>query len=465
MRMAIIDIGSNAIRGVVYEDNSLGAPEIFNEKFRSDILHLLTLEDLYVKHSTYLSLSYLRHIFNQLSVSNISCVATAVLRDHPRAEEFKKIVYQKFGIEINILSGDKEAYLTAVGLIAGIQDASGIAADLGGGSLELALVNNKNVCNLKSLPLGTRIIRHDQSIDLSTLAALIKREFSDFTYPNLYLIGGAFRMIGRIYMDFSHYPLKNLHHLEIEKKEFIAYLDMLPTFYKFSSTYEVRKIDCNATIVIKAMLETFSPNKVIISNYGLKEGVRFTSLSESERAKNIVYERINNLVKSRKSKSCNFSQYHKIISDLLFHSDSTTLIVLDCAIMLSQFNKNIDKTLRANFAVEFVLSSDIPFSHRQRIMLSYALAFTYNGRGDMYISRLAKRVLNKYDYCNSQIIGSFIAIARKIDGPEFDFPSFEFKSKNKYIEIVTNQMLPYQTFEKVCNHLKDIAFAQKMVSN
>ena len=163
MRSAIIDIGYNAIRAVVYDRDSLGSPEIFNDKFKSDITRLLELDNINVKHQTYLSLQHLMHIFKQLSVTNINCVATAVLRNHPKAEEFKKIIKERFNIEINILSGNREAYLTAAGLISGINDAKGVVADLGGGSLELASIADKKVGNLKSLTLGrTKLIKRSK---------------------------------------------------------------------------------------------------------------------------------------------------------------------------------------------------------------------------------------------------------------------------------------------------------------
>ena len=68
MRSAIIDIGYNAIRAVVFERDSLGAPEIFNDKFKSDIPSLLEMEDINVKHQTYLLLKYF--IFSSRSNSN-----------------------------------------------------------------------------------------------------------------------------------------------------------------------------------------------------------------------------------------------------------------------------------------------------------------------------------------------------------------------------------------------------------
>jgi exopolyphosphatase/guanosine-5'-triphosphate,3'-diphosphate pyrophosphatase len=100
MRCAIMDIGYNAIRAVVYEDNTLGAPEIFNNKFKNDILSLLSHESFDVKHQSYLSIQYLLHVFKRLEVTDINCVATAVLRDHPRANDFISFIKNKYKREL-----------------------------------------------------------------------------------------------------------------------------------------------------------------------------------------------------------------------------------------------------------------------------------------------------------------------------------------------------------------------------
>lgn len=460
MRSAIIDIGYNAIRAVVYESDTLGSPEIFNDKFKSDILSLLELENLEVKHQAYLSLKYLVHIFQQLSVTNIRCVATAVLRGHPKAEEFRTIIKEKFGFEIDIISGEREAYLTAAGLISGIDDAYGVAADLGGGSLELASIADKKVGNLKSLPLGTKVIAENNLNDLKVITDIIRKEFGDTHYQNLYLIGGAFRFIGRLYIDFIHYPLKNLHNLEIPRTNFEIYLEKLDHINKIKPTYSQKNSESNAILVAKAMLDVFAAEKIVISNYGLKEGVRFVALPEEEQKKGIIYERIKALAKLDEN-VCKLEAYRESLIHLLVNPDAATLSTLDLAISLAQFNKNIDKTLRANFVVEFILSSDIPFSHRQRVMLSLALAVAYSAKSDSYINKLAKKMISKNDFYNSQIIGNFIKIARKVDGPEFHTPSFVLELKNSYIEIATSEILPRPVFEKVCEHLKDIALARK----
>ncbi|WP_341748638.1 Ppx/GppA phosphatase family protein [Candidatus Tisiphia endosymbiont of Sialis lutaria] len=471
MRSAIIDIGYNAVRAVVYECDRLGAPEIFNDKFKSDIINLLNLDNLEVKHQAYLSLQYLVHIFDRLSVTDVKCVATAVLRGHPRAEEFREIVKREFNIDIEIISGEREAYLTAAGLISGINDACGIAADLGGGSLELVQIKDKKVGILKSLPLGTSLITtsittnlvtntHFDNIDI--ISQMIKKEFEGLHCPNLYLIGGALRLMGRSYMEFIHYPLKNLHNLEINRKEFELYLERLAHVNMLKTQYK-SKIHGNAILVAQSMLNVFSPEKVIISNYGLKEGVRFDCLPEEEQQKDIIYERIKTLVNFDEA-TCNIKNYTEVIRPILIKPDTTTISIIALVVMLAQYNKNIDRTLRSNFIVEFILSSDIPFTHRQRLMMSNALALSYTSKSDTYINRLAKRMIDQYDYCNSHVIGNFIKIAREIDGPRFQSPSFSFELKNdKYIEISTLNILPKPVFTKLCEYLKAIGFARKNI--
>lgn len=465
MRSAIIDIGSNAVRAVVYECDELGAPEIFNYKFKSYIINLLDLDNLEIKHQTYLSLQYLIHVFTRLSVSNIQCVATAILRGHPKAKEFKEIIKKKFNIDIEIISGEREAYLTAAGLISGISDAFGVVADLGGGSLELAQIENKKVGKLKSLPLGTKVITSNHFDSSNLITKMIKEEFGELHYPNLYLIGGALRLMGRLYMESINYPLKNLHNFEINRAEFEFYLEKLSHIDKLKlSYYEQKAINYNAVLVVKSMIKVFSPEKIIISNYGLKEGVRFDSLPYHEQKKDIIYERVKKLVKFDRD-ICKIDKYVEVIKYLLINPDATTLITIELAIMLAQYNKNIDKTLRANFVSEFILSSDIPFSHRQRLMLGIALAFTYTVRTDIYINKIAKKMISKCDYYNSHIIGYFIKISREIDGPEFYEPSFFIKLKDdKFLQITTSNTLPKQVFEKVYERLKNIGFARRNIN-
>ncbi|MEY3196746.1 MAG: hypothetical protein RLZZ59_112 [Pseudomonadota bacterium] len=459
MRHAIIDIGSNAIRAVVYEDNSLSAHEVYNEKFKSDLLGLLDLSDLNVKHGVYLIIQHFVHIFNQLEVRTIKCVATAVLRNHVNANSFVSLVKEKFNIDIEIITGEKEAYLTAAGLIMGINDAEGIAADLGGGSLELAEISNKQVGKRASLPLGTNIIDPEMTND--EIKKSISNSVEIKRYQTLYLIGGAFRMLGRAYMEFVNYPLKNLHNLKISREELLVFLEKSENMHKLHSLYYRRTTDRKALAILSTIIDLFAIENVVISNYGLKEGVRFVNLPEKERTKDIVRSRCEN-ISEFSSKNCDLSKYYQLMEPLLIEPCSDLKNIIDLIVILSCMNTNIDKTLRGNFMAEFALSSDIPFSHKYRVMIAVALSYIFGGKIDLYIQKLAKRMLSKHEYSNSQIIGCIIRIAYEIDGPNLHSPSFSLTLNNNYIEVVAAEILPRQVFDKICERLKDISRARKL---
>lgn len=460
-RIAIIDVGYNAIRTAIYDSNKLGADEIFSNKFRTDILNLLEFDDIDIKHQTYLCIQYLLKIFDNLSVTKIICVATAVLRGHPRAEEFKKLIKTKFGFDIDILSGEREAYLTAAGLISGISKAHGIAADLGGGSLELAEIQNKKIGKLKSLPLGTKVLADSLVVSDDEIAEVIIRKFGNFKYDNLYLIGGAFSYIGRSYISFINYPLKNLHNLEIKASNFAIFLEKLDCVGKIQTKYEYSKVDNNAISVAKALLKITHPRNIIISNYGLKEGVRFDALCIEEQEKSTIFERVKSIIKLNRY-DYNFEAYYKIIAPLIIEIDSTIYNIIDLTVLFTIYNRNLDRSIKPNFIADFALVANIPLTHRERVMLSLALNFTAKTSSDFYTNKSAiKQIIGNVDYCNSRIIGNFVSLVKDIDGPEFiKEPSFALTLNNKFIELVRPDILPRAVFERVLDKLKEIANAR-----
>ena len=464
MRSAIMDIGYNAIRALVYENDDIGAPEIFNSKFKSDILNLLTHEDLDIKHQTYLSIQYLLHIFKQLNVTDIKCVATAVLRDHPRADSFIEFIKEKYDFEIEIISGEKEAKLTALGLITGIRHSDGIAADLGGGSLELVEVSDTKVGRLKSLELGTKVIASKNLGDQESITKIIEKEYGNYNYDNLYFIGGALRFIGRLYIDFMYYPMKNLHNLEISTDDFISYLDKLQTpSENTKAKLGKRKINSNAIFVAKAMIEVFKPKNIIISTYGLKEGVRIESLGEKIKEQDIVLEKTKYTC-DYQNINTNFDSYISILLPLIA-KDKDISVIISLSIMMLKLKHKFDKTLHPTAISEFILASEIPFTHKNRVKLALILSYSSNFKPNQELIKISKRIIDKEEHNNCQIIGNFLCIAEEIDGPIFIEPSFSIKMQNYFLEIVSKEILPRPIFEKICNRLKSIAYSRKMNSN
>lgn len=463
MSLGVIDIGYNAIRAVVYESDDVGAPEIFNNKFKNDVLNLLTNEDIDIKHQTYLSLQYILHIFNNLKVDKIKCVATAVLRNHPRAPEFVYFIKKRYNFDIEIISGEQEAALTAKGLLVGISHATGVAADLGGGSLELVEIDQGDIGKLKSLELGTKVLAKQNLLDIDKISELILTNYGDKTYDNLYFIGGALRFICRFFIDFAQYPIKNLHNLEISSSQFLEYIQNLrsPTINK--NKLGKRKINNNALLVVEAMIKVFKPRKIIVSTFGLKEGVRSQLLGSDVNKQNIVVEKVKYLSQYDETKT-DFTKYYELIEPL-FVEKQDMQDILKMALMLSSMDKYLDQTLSPRALIEGILSSEIPFTHRIRVMLALILSYSSNYRPDINLLKISRKLINKADHSNSQIIGHYIRIAKDVDGSVFTAPTFKIITHNNFLEINSKEILPRPIFEKICERLKSIAMVRKIYHN
>jgi exopolyphosphatase/guanosine-5'-triphosphate,3'-diphosphate pyrophosphatase len=155
--IAVIDIGSNSVRLVIYEGLTRSPTPIFNEKVLAGLGREVQSTGLLAPDAIAKALATLkrfRALCDTLHVRRLWAIATAACRDASNGAAF---IAQAEGIcrtRIRVLSGKREAQLTAYGVIEGIHEPDGIVGDLGGGSLELVDVKNNKVRAGLSLPLG-----------------------------------------------------------------------------------------------------------------------------------------------------------------------------------------------------------------------------------------------------------------------------------------------------------------------
>ncbi len=463
MRIAVIDIGSNAIRAAVYDNNELGAAEIFNEKFKSDITSLLELENMDIRHGTYNIFNYFIHIFDQLNVAEISCVATEVLRNHKQSQKVIDEIYKRFSIKVQILSGDEEAKITAEGLISSIPDAKGVVADLGGGSLELAEVFEKKVHQVTSIPIGTKVLNRLVINDISYVLQNLEQSYKIKNYDNLYLIGGALRLLGRCFMDYNNNIIKNLHNLVIDPHEFLEFLDKLETLQKFQQFFKQYKINKHAITVVRGLIAYFNPINLIVSTFGLKEGVRFNLLSPEEQKKDIAFERCIQFAKSRIN-NLSIDDYKELFSSINLELSEEISKLLVLSLILCHYPIHIDRSYKAEWMINFILTTDIPFNQKQRASLIISVAHALSNKTHL-VPKSIRRTLNKKEYIYAQIMGSFIKVAIMVDGPVLTKPSFTIIYNDKFLEIVTDITIPRNIFDKICIELKNIALSCRNIQN
>src|SRR5438552_8081438 len=142
--VAVIDIGSNSVRLVVYEGLTRSPTPIFNEKVLCGLGRAVHSTGLLAPDAVEKALAALRRfriLCDRIEVPKRFAIATAACREADNGAEFIRQAKRICGSEIEVISGKREAELSALGDVSGFHRPDGIVGDLGGGSLELTDVS------------------------------------------------------------------------------------------------------------------------------------------------------------------------------------------------------------------------------------------------------------------------------------------------------------------------------------
>jgi exopolyphosphatase/guanosine-5'-triphosphate,3'-diphosphate pyrophosphatase len=341
--------------------------------------------------------------------------------------------------------------------MSGISNVEGLAMDFGGGSLELIEISDKTIKKTTSIPFGTNVT--NDSISIEKVFEHISNNFQEKIFSNLYLIGGTFRLIGRNYMYIMKHPLRILHNIVIPICDFYNYINIVEK----DENLNLNDSQKNAVKIIQSIVNLTNTKNIIISNYGLKEGVRFQYLlDENENKKNLVYER-SKIVTNFNEISCNIEAYFKILKNLDIPEDSNIEEILALSLMFARFYFKSGNSMGGSFVYDFIMTSDIPFSEKQRIMIMASLSFVFLNNIPHNIKKLCNIYLSNKEYAIVNIIGNFIKIISEIDGVVMCEPNFNLVLNSRFIEIQTDYTLPSIIYHKVKMNLKEISFFIKKI--
>lgn len=288
---AIIDIGSNTVRLVVY-GGALRAPTVlFNEKVAARLGRDISATGMLADEAVEIALGGLRRyalLLDELGVNDVEVVATAAVRDATNGPEFLDSV-RALHLAPRLLSGEEEACASAMGVIGAFPGARGVVADLGGGSLEFTHVAEGACGDGTSLPLGSlRLHELRESKPSATRKAIAqylkKAGWADPIEAPLYLVGGTWRAMAVYALERREYPLTDPHGYEMSPKEALDVAGELAAF----DPEELRKmprissmraaIMPDAALLLQVLVERLQPEKLVISAWGLREGILYSRL-------------------------------------------------------------------------------------------------------------------------------------------------------------------------------------------
>lgn len=285
---AVIDIGSNSMRMAVFQKTSRFAFHIVHEVKSSVRLaqnaymqNGMLQEEAMDRASKAIGEFLL--IATSFKARKILCVATSALRDAPNKSHFIQRIKKEHSLAINVIDGDKEAYLGGVACANLLPKMDAIGVDLGGGSTEFVLLSQGNILKTLSLNIGTVRLK-ELFMDNNDTAGAIDyidnalQELSFERTATLIGIGGSFRALCDGMMKQENYPLKKLHAYTCESHEFQlfcqAILDATPKKLKHLGIKADRFDTIKAgALVFLRILNRLSPDSLMCSGAGIREGV------------------------------------------------------------------------------------------------------------------------------------------------------------------------------------------------
>lgn len=298
-RSAVIDIGSNSVRIVVYEGPARAPAVIFNEKVAAGLGRGLAIDGRIADADAERGLVALRRyalLAKHMDVKSVQCVATAAVRDAANGPDFIAAAAEA-GLDIRLLSGEEEAEAAGYGVLSAIPDAHGIAVDLGGGSLELAEVSDGKVGRCVSFPLGVLRLPALRKDGDPAFERAIRKMLRAAGWPGngliglpLYLVGGSWRALSRLDLELTHDPLAVLDQHTLPRTA----LRRLVRATRRLSFDELRAIPGmasnraatlpDAAALLAALANIIDIPEMTVSSSGLREGLLYQALDAETRA-------------------------------------------------------------------------------------------------------------------------------------------------------------------------------------
>jgi len=300
--IGIMDIGSNSIRVAIYEVTTSGEYRLIHENKESARLSQKIKEDGRLEQEDINTIVPILLQFNDIckryDCTEIRVTATAAIRNAANSQEIVDTVLQHSGLQIEVLSGEQEAYYGFLGVAGGIEVEDGYIIDIGGGSTEVTLFRNRKLIDSVSLPIGAVNMQSkhgigsdpwmDSSID--QLKTEIQEMLSQHDWisqsPGLALIGlgGTIRALGKLDQCRVSYPLNIAHHYRIEKESIQYFAQLLPSLplakrKRLDGLSKSRAdIIVPGVIILNTILEYTQASYIVVSGTGLREGLLLESM-------------------------------------------------------------------------------------------------------------------------------------------------------------------------------------------
>jgi len=426
--VAVVDLGSNSVRLVVYDRLSRAPFPRFNEKSLCRLGASIDADGkLGDKAMDCVSRALVRFvsIARAMHVGRIDLLATEAIRKAGNGDTFRRRLESESGLPVTILDGDDEARLAATGVIAGFHHPTGFAGDLGGGSLEIAEIQGDQVGEGRvSMPLGALLIANRLADDPKAARRHVDAAIRDampevVAGADFHVVGGGWRALAKVHLAGNDYPVPVIHGLELQtgslrelakkiwtmRPEEVADVPGVPG--RRASTLPA------AALVMDRVLKHLEPGRVLFSALGVREGWLHERLDDEGRALDPLLDGCRQLAQGT-ARVPDFAGALERWTDGLFLGESVEQRRLRvAATLLSDIAWREGRDVQARHMFEYLLRFPfIGITHPERVFL----AATVHARHGARAEHPALALLDDDEATRAHVLGTALLLGHRFSG-------------------------------------------------
>ncbi|WP_334129107.1 Ppx/GppA family phosphatase [Sneathiella sp.] len=428
---AVIDIGSNSVRLVVYDGPQRAPLPKFNEKVLCGLGQELGTTGRLGEKAMAEAIQALRRyaaLVHYMGIERVMVAATAAVREAENGSEFVSEVEQQCDLNVQVLSGRQEARYSGLGVLSGIPHAHGLVGDLGGGSLELVEVSDFRIHETATLPLGALRLSH-MGMTEAKLRKMVRKKIEKIAWleqvdaRNFYAVGGAWRVLARYHILKTNHPLTIIHNYRLSADQISELIDeilamSLEDLYNANGIPKSRADTMHtAAIILQELMSAVGPKHVVFSGNGLREGMQFSELKKSVRKRDPLLDACRDMAASEGRFAEHGEEIFHWVKDILGVADRKSKRLILAAATLSDIAWWANSDYRAAQAFRRIFRA--PFSgvgHRARAIIALSVYARYKGDLNGPSTRDSLRLLTADEINNALITGLAMRLSHTLTG-------------------------------------------------
>jgi exopolyphosphatase/guanosine-5'-triphosphate,3'-diphosphate pyrophosphatase len=431
---AVIDLGSNSVRLVIYRLEGRAIWTVFNEKALAGLGRDLPLTGRLSAAGVEVAMAALhrfRALLNGWEASDITAAATAAVREAADGPVFLRRVKAETGLDVRVLSGEEEARYAALGVLAGDPLADGVVGDLGGSSLELVRLEDGAPRDGETLALGPFALGAPRALDIDRTRRAIEAELGPlatrFRARHFHAVGGAWRNLALLHMEMVNYPLRVAHQYEMSRADAFEVARFVERLSKASldriQGLSKKRFDVlpYAALVLEALIERLGVERVVISAYGVREGLLLESMPAAVRGRDPLIEGCEALTAVRGLSGDLGPGLEAWLAPVfsrlppVFGDRDATLTAAACR--LADIGARLHPDHRADIAFEEVLRAPVAgISHAERAFLACAAFSRHSATANPPEMATIQRLLSPERRQRARALGAAVRLGCDLSG-------------------------------------------------